>query len=655
MRLRAKAFAPLVALMVAVGPASAARADQHLYLADATNGEVLGFNVSSLGTVTALPNSPYPAGGGASAVALSPDGATLWAANGTDNTVSTFSVGSTGALTAVGSPVGTGGATPAAIAVSPDGAHVYVVNQAAPASVAIFDVGPGGSLTAHADTVAITGTMPRGIAVSPDGRSAYIAVSDSGMIQGYSIGAGGGLSTLGDPVNVGGRPYWISIDPNGSTIYVTDNLGGGFRLLTRNTSTGVLTPVSQLVSAGDHPEGSAISARGYAFAAATGGGEIWRTNLLSQGPSSSSLGASFASATSLAASPGGDLLFAVGAHALAGWRVGANGSLASLGAATDTGATASHLAGAMVFAPDQPPRAAFSAAPSIPGTYTSFDASASSDADGYAAHFNWDFGDGESATDGGPTPKHAYLKPGTYTVRLTVTDDAGCSTDEVFTGQTMSCPVDPAAATTRTVTIENAPQPPIVNNDIPCVHDGDDGFCGTPDHKAPQVTVLVIRDGANYSLDGAPLQVVGTVSNDPSGIAKIDMLFARLTSAAKTVKVKVPIKAKEKRKTRGTSAKKKKKKYRIVLKHIPAKCQVLSPNGFGDDVNCSSGRYFTFSHDAPFVYEIPGTLSAGSYTLKVIATDGAGNVDTLEQGRNQLTFKVSRNGTASIDSTITTT
>jgi PKD repeat protein len=40
--------------------------------------------------------------------------------------------------------------------------------------------------------------------------------------------------------------------------------------------------------------------------------------------------------------------------------------------------------------------------------------------------WNWDFGDGDSST--APNPKHAYDKSGSYTVRLTVTDDAGDAT-----------------------------------------------------------------------------------------------------------------------------------------------------------------------------------------------------------------------------------
>jgi MYXO-CTERM domain-containing protein len=54
-----------------------------------------------------------------------------------------------------------------------------------------------------------------------------------------------------------------------------------------------------------------------------------------------------------------------------------------------------------------------------------FDGNASSDADGTVVRYDWDFGDGATAADGGPTPTHAYSMAGEYTVTLTVFDDAG--------------------------------------------------------------------------------------------------------------------------------------------------------------------------------------------------------------------------------------
>ena len=49
-----------------------------------------------------------------------------------------------------------------------------------------------------------------------------------------------------------------------------------------------------------------------------------------------------------------------------------------------------------------------------------FDAGGSSDPDGEALSYAWDFGDGATAT--GPAPQHVFAIPGRYTVRVTVTD-----------------------------------------------------------------------------------------------------------------------------------------------------------------------------------------------------------------------------------------
>jgi len=76
---------------------------------------------------------------------------------------------------------------------------------------------------------------------------------------------------------------------------------------------------------------------------------------------------------------------------------------------------------------NQPPEAAFTVSVSEgPAPLTvAFDASTSTDPDGVIAAFVWDFGDG--ANGSGVTISHAYATPGSYTARLTVTDDRGAT------------------------------------------------------------------------------------------------------------------------------------------------------------------------------------------------------------------------------------
>ena len=59
-----------------------------------------------------------------------------------------------------------------------------------------------------------------------------------------------------------------------------------------------------------------------------------------------------------------------------------------------------------------------------------FDGNSSSDADGTIVRYDWDFGDGATASDAGPGPSHTYAATGSYTVTLTVTDDAGATDSE---------------------------------------------------------------------------------------------------------------------------------------------------------------------------------------------------------------------------------
>ncbi len=109
------------------------------------------------------------------------------------------------------------------------------------------------------------------------------------------------------------------------------------------------------------------------------------------------------------------------------------------------------------------------------GENIAFDGSGSTDGDGKIISFRWDFGDGGTAE--GINPSHAYGRPGTYEVKLTITDDSGTRTA--------------SAIDTAEVRV-NAPPKAAAGKDI-------QAFCGGAHDD-------VIFDGSkSYDPDGDPL------------------------------------------------------------------------------------------------------------------------------------------------------
>ena len=105
---------------------------------------------------------------------------------------------------------------------------------------------------------------------------------------------------------------------------------------------------------------------------------------------------------------------------------------------------------------NQPPVAVVNATPTsgLAPLTVSFSGSNSTDADGTIASYSWDFGDSTNAS--GVTTSHTYNTAGTYTARLTVTDDDGAvSSATVVISAT--APV-PAAPSSLTVTAASASQ-----------------------------------------------------------------------------------------------------------------------------------------------------------------------------------------------------
>jgi PKD repeat protein len=117
--------------------------------------------------------------------------------------------------------------------------------------------------------------------------------------------------------------------------------------------------------------------------------------------------------------------------------------------ADDDGATATSTQSVTVVRPNQAPTAAF--VKTTADLVASFDGRGSSDADGTVASYAWEFGDGATGT--GAQTQHTYASGGTYSVRLTVTDDSGATgttTLDVTVAPAPPANVAPTAALTAT-------------------------------------------------------------------------------------------------------------------------------------------------------------------------------------------------------------
>jgi PKD repeat protein len=84
-----------------------------------------------------------------------------------------------------------------------------------------------------------------------------------------------------------------------------------------------------------------------------------------------------------------------------------------------------HFSGVQAGSGNQPPTARLTANPTSGEAqlFVRFDASSSWDPDGHIMSYDWIFGDG--STGSSVSPFHVYTSAGTYTVKLTVTDDEG--------------------------------------------------------------------------------------------------------------------------------------------------------------------------------------------------------------------------------------
>ena len=122
-------------------------------------------------------------------------------------------------------------------------------------------------------------------------------------------------------------------------------------------------------------------------------------------------------------------------------------------------ATIRLLPSGIILPPNQPPVPSFTwSQPATEKTPITFDASSSTDPDGTIVTYAWEFGDGTTGT--GVKVNHTYQTGGTYSVRLTVTDDRGTSVSSDPQTVAVATIADPTAS------FDFSPAAPLVNEPV---------------------------------------------------------------------------------------------------------------------------------------------------------------------------------------------
>jgi len=441
-----------------------------------TSGSLLQYTVGPGGTLTASPPETALAGIPRD-IAVTPDGRFAYvAATGAASpaAIAQFArVAGNGRL----EPNGTiPSADASAIIVNPQGTRVLLGQGN---TVVSRPINADGTLGAASPLTITTGTPPanvRSLAMTADGRSLYASDSGGGLsarIWQFDVDpASGAIAPKSSPVVAFPAPAGgptvgagrMALTPSGSHLYLaTATPGVGIGRWAIDPATGGLTGAGVEAPPSDGYAEAAVatsvagdalwapSADGTTSApervrqlAIAGGGVLTplappAVNYVVAGP-----------ARDLVQGPDGATLYLGQDGSVGEWVVGAGGVLAHRANVPPSPAGGAQNAG-VTLAPSQAPVASFVAGPSFAGQATSFDASASADPDGTIARYDWDFGDGTSVSNAGPTPSHPYGAPGTRTVTLTVTDADGTSTAQLWSGTRTLRNGGPAARTSRVI------------------------------------------------------------------------------------------------------------------------------------------------------------------------------------------------------------
>jgi len=377
------------------------------------------------------------------AVAITPNGTTAYAADDGQNAVDPINT----ANNTAGTPI-TVDASPNDIAITPNGATAYVTAG----SNAIDTVDLSNNTAGTPITLSGSATLDA-IAISPDGKTAYVADTMNGTVIPIDLAT----KAAGTPISVGSAssfPLSIAITPNGATAYVV------------NAQDGSVVPIDLSTATAGTPITIGTNALYVAIAPSGATAYVTSNDVMSGASCCEETVTPIDTASNTAGTPivVGALNALRGPGSIAVTPDGATVWVGTISRTMTPISTATNTVGAAIkpclqqcqdfaITPDQGPIATLSVTPAVPGSPTSFNASASLAGSSPITDYAWSFGDGQTADTSTPTTTHSYLLGGDYTATVTLTDAAGTSTTQVFTGHTVSRNGGPRAMATAKVVI----------------------------------------------------------------------------------------------------------------------------------------------------------------------------------------------------------
>lgn len=385
--------------------------------------------VSAIDTATnQVVGSPIGVGVGPYAMAVTPDGKTLYVGNSTGEDITVIDTQTNQVVTTIPT-----GYSAASMAVSPDGKTLY------------FGSDEDTVLTIDTQTNQIVGepiTVGEGLwalALTPDGKKLYVTSQNEGVVYVVDTQT---RQVVGSPIAVGETPIYIALTPDGKNAYVVNEDSENVSVIDTQTNQVVGSPIP----VGESPWGIAITPDGTrAYVANTGSSNVTVIDTQSKQVVGSPIPVG-SGPYEVALTPDAKTLFVANYS---------GDSVSSINTQSNQVTNIPVEGGPWLLAmvPDQSPTASFAATPGKAGKTSFFNGYASSDPEGSVAKFDWSFGDGATAPNGGVAPTHVYAKAGSFAAGLTVTDNEGCSVNLVYTGRIAYCSGSAAATQTQTITV----------------------------------------------------------------------------------------------------------------------------------------------------------------------------------------------------------